>query len=1271
MRNVLFTLFLLSFGMLAAGVVQQSYTIPVPSVELVDGWHRVALEGGVTLTQPGLPSLPVWPVRLLLPPGERAVSVEVSWADAVNLGDGYEVFPQQTPVPTSHQGAIDFTAPDATVYGSDSAWPAADFTTPDTQYMRGHSIALLQVCPVRYRPASGELLYHPEVTVTITTAPHIEAQSALQRHRGDQRTIDRVETSVDNPSSLALYPATTRDRIEGHMLVIITGAGQVSYFDDFVEFKTRQGFNPLVMTVEDIDSNYTGVDTQDRIRAFIIDCYDEHDTDYVILGGDVQIVPFRGFYLQAGSTVDNNLPADMYFSCLDRVGMGDGPDWNTNGNNHWGEPGEADYFPELAIGRISANTSAQFDAALNKQIMYQLNPVVGDLDEALMVGEELNDNPLTWGGDYKDQIIDGGSYNGYTTTGISNDFDTDTMYERNGNWSRSQLTNRMNAGLNLLNHLGHSSTDYNMKFSNQHVTDNNLTSNGVNHNFFIIYSQGCYPAAFDYNDSIAEKFTTIDNGCGVFVGNSRYGWYQPGGTNSSSQYMDRQFYDALFGEGITRVGDANDDSKVDGAGQCNGDAWFRWTYYELNVLGDPSLDVWTSTPQTLTTDYSQQIPLTTTILPVAAGAPNALICVSKDGEQLVSAWANANGNTVLNFPEPFTDLGILDIYITAHDYLIHTGAIQIIAADQPFIIVDDWSILSGDDDQLEFGESGTITLSLRNIGNQPSDDIDIDLSTLSSYLDFTDNTEQITALAAGELIELEAAFSFELEADVPDQQPIPITIDMSDGSYSWSPQIVPIALAPLLALGNIVVDDDNGHLDPSETVDVEVWLGNDGSADLHDLVVNLSTADPYITLNQSTASISLLEAGNQVSMAFNITVSSDVEEGYMASFVFEVDAEQGIDYYDTFVLMVGVLGENFETGDFSNYDWETSGSADWYVTSGAYEGSYCARSGNIGNNQTTTLSLDLNTLQNGTIGFWYKVSCENGPANNYDYLCFTIDGQEQGRWDGIIGWSYASFPVTGGQHTFSWAYSKDPAVSSGSDCVWIDMVEFPPFVGDVLSVFFLSPSELDFGVVDVGQSATRSFTIFNMGSATLTGNINVPEGFSLDSAASTRKPSETGRGEPASRTEVPYNIEPSQMAQFQLTFTPPEEGDFSAGIIITSNDPFHAANVLNVIASTFVATDDEAVQFVDALLSNHPNPFNPTTTIALSVASNHTPVRVDIYNLRGQRVLTLHDGLLDQGEHSLVWHGQDDQDRAVGSGIYFLRTQIGDKAFLRKMLMLK
>jgi hypothetical protein len=137
--------------------------------------------------------------------------------------------------------------------------------------------------------------------------------------------------------------------------------------------------------------------------------------------------------------------------------------------------------------------------------------------------------------------------------------------------------------------------------------------------------------------------------------------------------------------------------------------------------------------------------------------------------------------------------------------------------------------------------------------------------------------------------------------------------------------------------------------------------------------------------------------------------------------------------------------EDFETGDLTNFGWMTLGNEPWTITdSEVYEGVFSAVSGDISDQQTSVLYLDMEVLNDDSISFYRKVSCEDDPnGTNYDWLGFYIDNQEMDRWDGEVDWSQVTYPVTPGTHSFKWVYSKDYSVSSGYDAAWIDFIIFP------------------------------------------------------------------------------------------------------------------------------------------------------------------------------------------------------------------------------------
>ncbi len=90
-----------------------------------------------------------------------------------------------------------------------------------------------------------------------------------------------------------------------------------------------------------------------------------------------------------------------------------------------------------------------------------------------------------------------------------------------------------------------------------------------------------------------------------------------------------------------------------------------------------------------------------------------------------------------------------------------------------------------------------------------------------------------------------------------------------------------------------------------------------------------------------------------------------------------------------------------------------------------------------------------------------------------------------------------------------------------------------------------------------------------------------------------------------------------------------------------------------------------------SLEQNYPNPFNPTTTVAYQVPEDNRFVRIEIYNITGQHVRTLVNGIQNAGEYKVTWDGNDDQGIKVGSGVYLLRMQSGSFTQIRKMMLLK
>ena len=104
----------------------------------------------------------------------------------------------------------------------------------------------------------------------------------------------------------------------------------------------------------------------------------------------------------------------------------------------------------------------------------------------------------------------------------------------------------------------------------------------------------------------------------------------------------------------------------------------------------------------------------------------------------------------------------------------------------------------------------------------------------------------------------------------------------------------------------------------------------------------------------------------------------------------------------------------------------------------------------------------------------------------------------------------------------------------------------------------------------------------------------------------------------------------------------------------------------------WVAIDDPVLSVPDqlVLMQNYPNPFNPSTTISY-ILPEASEITLSVYNLKGQLVRILVEGLKPSGLHQVVWDGKDKLNRQASSGVYFIRLQSGKTSKTRKMLLMK
>lgn len=1035
-----------------AETIEKTYFFNDFQVRATKGnYYMIDADGALNTALIGQPLLPWFAANFVLPPGEEIASVEFIGNDLVTMAGNYQLMPKQYVQPISKGKSGEF-AKDENIYQSNEAYPIIGNQTHNTQFWAGHGIGTVNYTPFVYHAKSGEINYYRQVSLVIKTKATEKAQAALQLINSSNNQL--VSEFIENPESLKDYPQMASSKSTDYDYLIITPEEFVSEFDALVYHYLIRGMKTVVKSKEEILAEMDGQDAQEKIRNYIIQEYTANNVSYVMLGGDVEHIPYRGFYCSVQSSSvyeDDNIPSDLYYSALDG-------NWNTDGDGKWGEIGEDDLLPEVAVARFSFSNTTELASMLNKTTNYQSNPVLGNLGHPLMAGEHLYDAPTTWGSDYLELMIGYQNENGYETTGIPEENTITKLYDMESTWNTTMLTSEINQGKNFVHHVGHANENTVMKYYTSDITNSAFSgANGIDHQFTNVYTHGCICGSFDASDCIAEQMVKIDNFAAAFVGNSRYGWFNEGQTEGPSAHIHREFVNALYHEREYRIGMAHMISKfetapwVNAAGQHEEGA-LRWCFYDCNVLGDPAMGIWTAEPREIYVEYPTTISIgqetfEVSVTTASSDVPYAMnATLIMDDDIYGTSDFPDTGMLEMEIDPVFTNVGTATLWVTGYNLIPQSFEVQIIPAEGAYVVFAGCEIedASGNNNgMLDYGEIVSLNMSLENVGAIAAESIVANISCSNSDITINTATATYGDIAGNTTVELESAFEITASNDIEDGSPVVFDLEFVGDNGTWEGQMTIIAHAPAFEIVSFSLNDEagnnNGRLDPGETVIFSVDVANTGSSLSPDLNNVLTSDSDFITISNGTQSHDALASAEEAELSFEISVSASAQIGDIAHLMMDVDAgEYGV--YMSYYFTVGLQVEDWETAGFDQYEWETSGEAPWSITStNPYEGDHCAGSGTISHNQSSDMFMEADVLNNDSISFYYKVSSEG----NYDFLRFSIDENEMDKWSGEEAWTRKAYAVTAGSHSFSWSYTKDGSASNGDDKAWVDYIVFP------------------------------------------------------------------------------------------------------------------------------------------------------------------------------------------------------------------------------------
>jgi len=982
----------------------------------VDGYSKTNIVGSPEL--PAKSELIEVPVNAELK--VRIVNSSFVEYELMDLGLDYRLIPAQAPVSKS-MGPDEFIL-DNEAYNSDEFYPGTLADAENLGILRGLQIGRVDIFPLQYNPVSGMIRIYTEIQVEITFSggdiPLTHEMKKLNQN---------IYFSGINNQLINYTPLNSRDTISSYPVkyVIVSDPMFEPQLQPFIEWKTKKGFEVIEAYTDDPAVG----NTKFEIKAYLQSLYegskaDENPPTFVLFVGDTQQIPaWNG---NAGGHV-----TDLFYCEY------------TN-----------DYFPEIYYGRMSAKTTAHLQPQIDKTLQYEqyTMPDPSYLNEVVMVAGVDGSHGYDWANGQ----INYGTENYFNeTNGITSHT---YLYPESGNHSADIIQDISN-GVTFGNYTAHCSPN---GWADPSFVISDIPTLQNQDMYGLLVGNCCSSSEYQQDECFAEEIVRAENkGAVAYIG------------GSNSTYWDEDYY---WGVGVgqisenpppyeetslgmyDRVWHTHDESFEDWyttsmqmvfAGNlavtegASGSAEYYWEIY--CVMGDPSLTLYFSVPPEISVSHMPILILNTMAFEVNT-EPYAYVAISKDGILHGSALADATGYA--NVPIiPFTTPGFADVVVTKQNGEPYIGTVITNDPDGPFIMLHDFNAndINGNQNGIvDCGEIIALDIELRNFGNSDGTNVVATLSTSDSYITLTDEEENIDLVTAQSTFNINDAYSFILSPDVPDEHIAHFDLIITDDTgEEWSSDLEISCYAPDLQITSFTVDDatgnNNGRLDPGENADLIIVCANRGHTIAENTMASLNIESGFVQVNNSTQNIGDVGFFGNKTIVYPLEVSSDATDGIIADAFTTFESGNG-EFNDARSVRIGMVSEDFETGDFTKFNWLFEGNAQWEITSDyPYAGFFSTKSPVLGNGQSAELMLNYHVMCPDVIQFTRKVSSHEG-----DQLRFYIDDELKGFWSGTNqGWTAESFFVMPGAHDFKWVYTKDGSETAGADCAWLDDIILP------------------------------------------------------------------------------------------------------------------------------------------------------------------------------------------------------------------------------------
>ncbi|MBN3035069.1 MAG: hypothetical protein JW861_05740 [Bacteroidales bacterium] len=944
------------------------------------------------------------------------------------------------------------------LYSRNAFYPEKPVILSDPDKIRGVDVVMLGITPFQYNPVTRELLVYRDIQVEVVFEGgngHF-GEDRLRSKWFDPMLSDALLNWQSLPEIDYSRPQPPSDTPDYEYIIITPNdATFIAWSDSLKRFRTEQGIRTGVVTTTEIGGN-----TTTAIESYVNNAYNTWAIPPVgvLLMGD---------YGTSGNTVVSPI--------WDGYCVSDNIYADVTGNS----------MPDITFARMTAQNSTHVQTMVTKVLNYERNPPTSAYFYSHPV-TALGWQTERWfqicsetvGGFWKHvqgktPVRINAIYSGTPGTVWSTATNTSTVVNyfgpsglgyipatpaELGGWSGGTATmvnNAVNAGCFMLQHRDHGGTSGwgEPAYSSSNI--NGLTNTALT----FVWSVNCLTGKYNYSSEVfAEKFHRY-----TYNGQNSGALGIIAASEVSYSFVNDTYvwgaYDNMWPEFMPAYGSTPAPRGVLPAFANSAGKYFlqqsSWPYNTSNKEvtynlfhhhGDAFSVVYSEVPQNLTVSHAASILAGVTSFSVTANT-GSLIALSCNGTLL--GTATGTGSPVSITIPPLNVGDEMIVTVTKQNYFRYRAVVPVIPAAGPYVSYVSHNIHDAggnNNGQADYGEPITVDVTLENTGSATANGVVATLSTTDTYVTITDNTQSYGNIPAGGSATQNNAFAFTVDSYIPDLHVVTFDLTINDNSEAtWTSGFTVTLHAPVLTPGSLTVDDatggnGNGMLDPGETANIIIQTSNTGSSASPSAEAALTSGSIWITITYYTANVGVINSGATVNPVFTILVDAGTPIGTSVDLNYQIIAGS-YSASQNYAESVGLVVEDWETGTMTKFEWETGGSANWYiVTESPWEGTYCLRSGAIGDNQSTSLAISFNVTAAGTISFYRKVSSEA----SYDYLRFYIDGVQQGQWAGTVAWGQVSYPVSTGNHTFQWTYVKDANTIGGSDCAWLDYIVFPP-----------------------------------------------------------------------------------------------------------------------------------------------------------------------------------------------------------------------------------